>query len=91
MSEVDNTTYQSIGGKKMVKSKLGSGHRFAALKAKVGREKGVSNPGAVAASVGRKKWGNAKMQQMAVKGRMDNESAGHEKKESKSKETAEDK
>lgn len=49
--------------------KLGSGARFAALKAKLAAKGKVSNPGAVAASIGRKKYGNAKMQSMAAKGR----------------------
>jgi hypothetical protein len=37
---------------------LGSGGRFAALKSKLGKRKGVSNPGALAAFIGRKKYGN---------------------------------
>lgn len=49
--------------------KLGSGARFAALKAKLAKKGKVSNPGAVAAAIGRKKYGNAKMQSMAAKGR----------------------
>ncbi len=93
-NRVNTTTYQSIGGKKMTakpnaKAPLGQGGRFAALKAKIGREKGVTNPGAVAASIGRKKLGNAKMTQMAVKGRMNEEGKAHEKTESKAKEAKE--
>ena len=50
-------------------AKLGSGARFAALKAKLGHRPGVKNPGALAAAIGRKKYGNAKMSAMAAKGK----------------------
>ncbi len=53
----------------MAKAKLGSGARFAALKAKLGSRKGVTNPGALAASIGRKKYGASKMAKMAAAGR----------------------
>lgn len=54
----------------MAKSnKPGGGGRFAAFKAKVAKEPGVSNPGAVAAVAGRKKYGAAKMAQFASQGR----------------------
>lgn len=36
---------------------LGSGGRFQALKEKLGRRKGVHNPGALAAWIGRRKYG----------------------------------
>lgn len=48
--------------------KLGGGGRFQKLKEEVAKE-GVSNPGAVAAAIGRKKYGKAKFQAMAAKGR----------------------
>ena len=50
------------------KPKLGTGARFKALKGKL-RRKGVKNPGALAASIGRKKYGKAKFQKMAAAGR----------------------
>jgi hypothetical protein len=51
----------------MKQPKLGSGGRFKAL---VNRLKGkVSNPKAVAASIGIKKYGQKKMTKMAVAGR----------------------
>jgi hypothetical protein len=50
------------------KAKLGSGKRFKSLKGKLAR-KGVRNPGALAASIGRKKYGKKKMAAMAAKGR----------------------
>lgn len=54
----------------MAKSmKLGGGGRFAALKAKLAAKGGVSNPGAVAAAIGRKKYGKKRFQKMASKGR----------------------
>jgi hypothetical protein len=48
--------------------KLGGGGRFAKVKAAAAKS-GARNPGAVAASVGRKKYGKAKFQKMAAKGR----------------------
>lgn len=50
------------------KPKLGSGKRFKTLKGKLSR-KGVKNPGALAASIGRKKYGKAKFQKLAATGR----------------------
>ena len=54
----------------MAKAKLGSGSRFKALKKKLGTRKGVFNPGALAAWIGDKKFGKAKMGKMAAAGRM---------------------
>lgn len=48
--------------------KLGGGGRFAALKKKLA-SKGASNPAALAASIGRKKYGRAKFQKLAAKGK----------------------
>lgn len=57
----------------MAKSmKLGGGGRFEALKEQLAERKGaekVSNPGALAAYIGRKKYGAKKMASMAAKGR----------------------
>lgn len=47
--------------------KPGGGGRFQKLKAKLKGK--VSDPGAVAASIGRKKYGKKKFQKMAAKGR----------------------
>jgi len=47
--------------------KPGGGGRFAKMKAKLKGK--VSDPGAVAASIGRKKYGKAKFQKMAAKGK----------------------
>lgn len=52
----------------MAKAKLGSGKRFAALK-KTLAAKGAKNPAALAASIGRKKYGAKKMASLAAKGR----------------------
>ncbi len=52
----------------MAKAKLGSGKRFAALKKKLS-SKGDSNPGALAAFIGRKKYGSKKMASLSAKGR----------------------
>lgn len=51
------------------KPKLGSGERFKKLKATLSKKPGIKDPGALAAAIGRKKFGNAKMQSMALKGR----------------------
>lgn len=50
------------------KPKLGSGERFKELANKMARE-GMDNPNAVAASIGRKKYGNKRMQRMSIQGR----------------------
>lgn len=53
------------------KAKLGSGGRFAALSNKIAKEPGYSKAeaDAVAASIGRKRYGAKKMSSMAAKGR----------------------
>lgn len=54
----------------MAKSmKLGGGGRFAKLKASIAAKGNVSDPGAVAASIGRKKYGKSKFQSLSSKGR----------------------
>lgn len=53
----------------MKQPKLGSGKRFARLKASLSHKKGIKDPGALAASIGGKKFGNQKMQKMAQKGK----------------------
>jgi hypothetical protein len=47
----------------------GSGERFSRLKAQLADRPGVKNPGALAAYIGRKKYGGAKMAQLSAKGR----------------------
>ena len=50
---------------------LGGGGRFAALKARLQKQgKSADSASAIAASVGRKKYGNAKMSLMAKRGMM---------------------
>lgn len=56
-------------GAYLPKPKLGSGKRFSALKAKLVGRKGVKDPAALAASIGRKKYGPAKFAAMAAAGR----------------------
>lgn len=53
----------------MTKAKLGSGARFKKLEKSLSKEKGIRNPGAVAASIGRKKYGGSKMAKLSAKGR----------------------
>jgi len=47
---------------------LGQGGRFAALKQSLAKKPGVNNPGALAAAIGRKKYGAKKMSSMAANG-----------------------
>ncbi len=54
--------------KRARKPKLGSGKRFANLKRSL-RRKVVRNPGALAASIGRKKYGAKKMAKLSARGR----------------------
>lgn len=51
------------------KAPVGQGGRFAALEGKLDKEPGVTNPGALAASIGRKKYGAGKFGAMAAKGK----------------------
>jgi len=51
------------------KPKLGSGKRFAALKSELASRPGVTDPGALAAALGRKKFGKSKFQKLAAKGK----------------------
>lgn len=53
----------------MAKPRLGSGARFAALKNKLAERPGVENPAALAASIGRKKYGKARFQKLAARGK----------------------
>ena len=52
-----------------VKGKLGTGARFKRLKKTLGKRKGVKDPGALAAWIGRKKFGKKKMARMSAAGR----------------------
>lgn len=52
----------------MSKAKLGSGARFKAVE-RAAAKSGASDPAAVAAAVGRKKYGDEAMQKMAAAGR----------------------
>ncbi len=52
-----------------MKPKLGSGERFADLKAELANKPKIKNPKAVAAAIGRKKFGASKMAAMAAAGR----------------------
>src|SRR4030095_5152962 len=58
----------SLVAKPNPKAKLGQGGRFAAVAA-AAKKGGARNPEAVAAAVGRKKYGEKKMAKMAAEGR----------------------
>lgn len=53
----------------MAEPKLGSGERFSRLKAKLSKRPGVTNPGALAAYIGRKKYGAEKMAKLSEHGK----------------------
>lgn len=54
----------------MAKSmKLGGGGRFQKLEGELAKKPGVTDPGALAASIGRKTYGAPKMAKMAAAGR----------------------
>lgn len=50
-------------------AKLGTGKRFETLTQAIAKRGGVSDPAAVAAAIGRKKYGAKKMAGMAAKGK----------------------
>jgi hypothetical protein len=52
--------------------KLGTGARFAAVEKSIAKNPNIRNPAAVAASIGRKKYGAHKMAQMATRERLKN-------------------
>lgn len=53
----------------MAKPKLGSGGRFKALEQELASRPGVTNPAALAASIGRKKYGPKKFNSLSSKGK----------------------
>ena len=53
----------------MAQPKLGSGQRFQNLKEKLAQEPGVRNPGAVAAAIGRRKYGAKKFGMLSLAGK----------------------
>lgn len=55
--------------KTKAKPPLGSGERFAALKKTLANRPGVKDPGALAASIGRKQLGKQRFQKLAAAGR----------------------
>lgn len=52
----------------MAKPKLGSGARFKSLTKKLSK-KGIRNPKALAAAIGRKKYGKKRFQKLAAAGK----------------------
>lgn len=51
------------------KPPLGSGQRFHQLESALARRPGVTDPAALAASIGRKKYGTARFAKLSAKGR----------------------
>jgi len=56
--------------------KVGGGGRFQKLKGQIAKRGVVSDPGAVAASIGRAKYGKGRFQKMASRGRKRSSSRG---------------
>jgi hypothetical protein len=57
------------------KPKLGTGKRFKAVE-KSAAASGAKDPAAVAAAAGRKKYGEAKMEKLSLKGKKDEKKKG---------------
>ena len=55
--------------KVMKKTPAGAGGRFKSLKGKLAKKKGVKTPGALAAWIGRRKFGKKRMAKMAAAGK----------------------
>lgn len=53
----------------MAQPKLGSGERFKALESKLDNRKGVTNPAALAAYIGRKKYGAKRFAKLSAQGK----------------------
>lgn len=69
-SRCNDIKFLIVLGNTMTKPKLGSGKRFAALTKKIEKSgKSEESAKAIAASVGRKKYGNKKMESMAKAGK----------------------
>jgi len=67
----ERKNYMKTGGvytHNSAQAPLGEGGRFAALKSKLAGQPGVTNPGALAASIGRKKYGAKKFNALAARG-----------------------
>jgi len=63
------TALKEAHEKVMKRTKPGTGKRFASLKAKLAKKKGVRTPERLAAWIGRRKYGSKKFQKMAVAGK----------------------
>lgn len=74
-------------GEKMRKPKLGTGARFKQLKGKLAA-KGAKNPGALAAFIGRKKYGASKFAKLSSAGKKREPEKGETKKHEKSESKA---
>lgn len=61
-------TTRKSATKKVKKAKLGTGKRFAKLEGEL-KDKGAKNPGALAAWIGRRKYGAKKMANWSAAGR----------------------
>lgn len=75
LETVDDLDEAKKKGKK--KPKLGSGERFKQLVAKLKKRGDIEDPEALAAWIGREKYGKAKFQKMAAKGRKESVLARH--------------
>lgn len=59
----------AAAAKPNAKAPLGQGGRFAALKQKLSGQPGVTDPGGLAASIGRKKYGSTRFNSLSKGGK----------------------
>ena len=69
LDEIRTTLEEALGLTEKKKAKLGTGTRFKALTKSLKKRGDIKDPGALAAWIGRKKYGKKKFQKMAAKGR----------------------
>lgn len=62
-------TEEQMSAKPDANAPLGQGGRFAALKQKLAKKPGVTDPGALAASIGRKKYGKKGFAKLSAGGK----------------------
>jgi hypothetical protein len=67
--DADDISKRRKRGGPVVKAPLGSGARFAALKSKIAAHGGVRDPGAAAATIGRRKYGRKRFAALGAAGK----------------------
>ncbi len=70
MHKMPNGKMMKNSAMKKKMPKLGTGERFRNLTTELAKKPGIKNPAALAATIGRKKYGKKKMSKLSMKGRM---------------------